>query len=91
MKLFTCSRRGSERAQHPVAPDYVINVDGLINVYGELNDWTAEYSRRKAGDSSHMLLCIFQFAAAEEIGTHTAANRVAERRILEARHLQRTW
>jgi leucine dehydrogenase len=32
------------------APDYVINAGGLINVYGELNDWTADQAKRKAGE-----------------------------------------
>ena len=73
------------------APDYVINAGGLINVYGEINEWSAERSKRKAGDIYNTLLRIFELAKAEGIGTHAAANRVAERRIQEARHLQRSW
>jgi leucine dehydrogenase len=73
------------------APDYVINAGGLINVYGEIEDWTAERSKRKAGDIYNTLLRIFEFAAAEGIGTHEAANKVAESRLYEARHLQRTF
>ena len=73
------------------APDYVINAGGLINVYGELNGWTAERSKRKAGDIYGTLLRIFEFAKSEGLGPHVAANKVAESRILEARHLQRTF
>lgn len=73
------------------APDYVINAGGLINVYGEINEWSAERSKRKAGDIYNTLLRIFEYAKAEGLNTHAAANKVAEQRIQEARHLQRTW
>jgi leucine dehydrogenase len=73
------------------APDYVINAGGLINVYGELEGWSPERSKRKAGDIYNTLLRIFGLAKAEGIATHAAANRVAEQRIQQARHLQRTW
>jgi len=73
------------------APDYVINAGGLINVYGEINDWSPERSKRKAGDIYNTLLRIFERADAEDISTQMAADRQAERRIQEARHLQRTW
>jgi len=73
------------------APDYVINAGGLVNVYGEIEGWTAERSKRKAHAIYDTLLRIFALAKSEGIGTHAAANRVAERRILDARHLQRSW
>lgn len=73
------------------APDYVINAGGLINVYGEINGWAAERSKRKAGDIYNTLLRIFELAKSEGIPTHAAANKVAEGRIMEARHLQRTY
>jgi leucine dehydrogenase len=73
------------------APDYVINAGGLINVYGELNDWTADRSKRKAGDIYNTLLRIFDRAGSEDIDPHEAANKVAETRIMEARHLQRNY
>jgi leucine dehydrogenase len=73
------------------APDYVINAGGLINVYGELNDWSPERSKRKAGEIYGTLLRILELAKSEGIPTHQAANKVAEERILEARHLQRTY
>ncbi len=73
------------------APDYVINAGGLINVYGEINGWTAERSKRKAADIYNTLFRTFQLAESEGIPPHQAANQVAEERIMEARHLQRTF
>jgi len=73
------------------APDYVINAGGLINVYGEINDWTPDRSMRKAGDIYNTLLRIFERAKSEGIPTSVAADRVAESRIMEARQLQRTY
>ncbi len=89
-----------ERAEHGdalhergilYAPDYVINAGGLINVYGEMYDWSAERSKRKAGDIYNTLLRIFEHAAAEGVPTNQAADAVAEQRILASRHLQRSW
>jgi leucine dehydrogenase len=73
------------------APDYVINAGGLINVYGELKGWSRDRSKRKAGDIYNTLLRIFDLAKSERIPTDTAANHVAEERLREARHLQRTY
>jgi leucine dehydrogenase len=73
------------------APDYVINAGGLINVYGELNDWTSEQARRKAGEIFDTLAQIFELAKHEGIPTYEAADRVAERRIDQVAALQRNW
>jgi len=73
------------------APDYAINAGGLINVYGELNDWSSERSKRKAGDIYNTLLRIFERAKSDGIPTSEAADRVAESRIMEARQLQKTY
>ncbi len=73
------------------APDYVINAGGLVNVYGELHDWDAERSLHKAGEIYQTLLRIYELAATDSVGTHTAADLAAEARIEQARHLQRTW
>ncbi len=67
------------------APDYVINAGGLCNVYGELNGWTAEQSKEKAGSIYDSLLQIFAHAREENIPTNQAADIVARRRIAEAR------
>jgi leucine dehydrogenase len=73
------------------APDYVINAGGLINVYGELKEWSPERSKRKAGEIYTTLLQIFERAEEDGVPTAVAADRVAETRIERARHLQRTW
>jgi leucine dehydrogenase len=73
------------------APDYVINAGGLINVYGELNDWTADQAKRKAGEIYETLCQIFELAKSDGIPTYEAADRVAERRIDQVGALQRNW
>jgi leucine dehydrogenase len=73
------------------APDYVINAGGLINVYGELNDWSSEQARRKAGEIYDTLGQIFELAKADGLPTYEAADRVAERRIEQVGALKRTW
>lgn len=70
------------------APDYVINGGGLINVYGELQGWSLDQSKHKAGDIYDTLLHIFQLAKSEGLPTDVAADRVAEGRILAAKKLQ---
>ena len=60
-------------------------------MYGELNGWPAERSKRKAGEIYGTLLRLLALATSEGLPTHLAANQVAESRILEARHLHRTF
>jgi leucine dehydrogenase len=73
------------------APDYVINAGGLINVYGELNGWTAERSMRKAGDIYTTLLRIFELSENAGLPTYVAADRIAEERIAAVSKIQQTW
>jgi leucine dehydrogenase len=73
------------------APDYVINAGGLINVYGELRDWSADRSKRKAGEIYETLLQLFELAQEQGIPTHEAADRLAERRIEQVAALKRNW
>jgi len=86
-------RHGDELHQKNVryAPDYVINAGGLVNVYGELQGWDSERSKRKAGDIYNTLLRIFKLSGDENVPTNQAADRVAESRITDARHLQKSW
>jgi leucine dehydrogenase len=86
-------RHGEELHQKNVlyAPDYVINAGGLVNVYGELQGWDSERSKRKAGDIYNTLLRIFKLSGDENVPTNEAADKVAESRIKEARQLQKSW
>ena len=87
------ARHGEELHQKNIlyAPDYVINAGGLVNVYGELQGWDSERSKRKAGDIYNTLLRIFKLSGDENVPTSEAADRVAESRIRDARHLQKSW
>ena len=86
-------RHGDELARRGLvyAPDYVVNAGGLINVYGELNDWSAERAKRKAGEIYDTLTKIFELAKEQGIPTNEAADRLAERRIEQVARLQQTW
>jgi len=63
------------------APDYVINGGGLINVNAELQGWSLERARAKAGEIYDALLRVFEIARDERIPTYRAADRLAEERI----------
>jgi len=73
------------------APDYVLNAGGLINVNSELEGWSAERAKRKAGEIYDTLLRLFDLAKEEGIPTYRAADRLAERRIEAVSKLKRTW
>jgi leucine dehydrogenase len=73
------------------APDYVLNAGGLINVNSELEGWSAERAKRKAGEIYDTLLRLFDLAKEEGIPTYRAADRLAERRIEAVGKLKRTW
>ena len=86
-------RHGDELEKRNIlyAPDYVINAGGLINVYGELNGWSNDRSKRKAGEIYDTLLDLFELARKEGLHTYEAADRLAERRIEQVAHIQRIW
>ena len=63
------------------APDYVINAGGLVNVNAELNGWTMERARSKAGEIYDTILTVFDIASEERMPSYKAADRLAERRI----------
>jgi leucine dehydrogenase len=86
-------RHGDELEKRGVlyAPDYVINAGGLINVYGEINGWSADRAKRKAGEIYDTLLQLFDLSKKEGLPTYEAADRLAERRIEQVHAIQKTW
>src|SRR6266536_2402966 len=70
-----------EEKEITYAPDYVINAGGLVNVNAELEGWTMERARNKAGEIYDTILMVFDIAAEERIPSYKAADRLAERRI----------
>ena len=80
-----------EKLNLTYAPDYVVNGGGLINVYGELEGWSTERSRRKAGDIYDTTLRVFSIAAEQGIPSYLAADRLAEQRIAAIAPLRKLW
>lgn len=67
------------------APDYVANAGGVITGFGERSAWTMEESGRRVDAIGDTMAEILRLADRERIGTQAAADRVAERRLAEAR------
>lgn len=62
-------------------PDYVINAGGLMNVFVELEKYSAERAFAKTLTIYNSTLDIFEIAKKENIATNLAADKLAERRI----------
>jgi len=67
------------------APDYVINGGGLINVNAELAGWSSDQAHQKAAQIYDTILHVFAIAREEHIPSYKAADRLAERRLAEAK------
>ena len=63
------------------APDYVTNAGGLMNVFVELEGYSAERAIDKTAQVYDNLMKVFDIAEKENCTTHDAANRLAESRI----------
>ncbi|WII71053.1 Glu/Leu/Phe/Val dehydrogenase [Bdellovibrio sp. 22V] len=63
------------------APDYVINAGGLMNVFVELEGYSPERAFEKTKRVYDNILKVYEIAKRDNIGTHTAADRLAEERI----------
>lgn len=63
------------------APDYVINAGGLMNVFVELEGYSPERAFDKTRKVYDNCLKVFEIAQRDNVGTHVAADRMAEERI----------
>jgi leucine dehydrogenase len=63
------------------APDYVTNAGGLMNVFVELEGYSPDRALDKTVQVYENLMQVFAIAKRDGIGTHTAADRLAEERI----------
>jgi len=73
------------------APDYVVNSGGLIQVADEIEGYSEPRARAKAAEIFDTTLRIFELAEAEGVPAAAAADRLAERRMLEIGGLRRLW
>ncbi len=63
------------------APDYVVNAGGLMNVVVELEGYSGSRAKDKTIEVYHHLMSIFKIAEERNLGTHKAADLLAEERI----------
>ncbi|MDX1454283.1 MAG: Glu/Leu/Phe/Val dehydrogenase dimerization domain-containing protein [Gammaproteobacteria bacterium] len=63
------------------APDYAINAGGLMNVYVELQGYDQERAYRMVSGVYDIIENIYKVADRDGIGSHKAADRMAEERI----------
>lgn len=63
------------------APDYVTNAGGLMNVFVELEGYSPDRALDKTVQVYDNLMKVFAIANRDNVGTHTAADRLAEERI----------
>lgn len=63
------------------APDFVINAGGLMNVFVELEGYSPELALDKTKKVYDNIKKVYQLAKRDNVGTHVAAERLAEERI----------
>ena len=63
------------------APDYVVNSGGLMNVFVELEGYSPDRAFDKTRKVYDNVTKVFEIAKRDSIGTHTAADRMAQERI----------
>lgn len=85
------SRHGDQLRELGIlyAPDYVVNAGGLMNVFVELEGYSPERSFEKTRKVYDNCLKVFEIAKRDNIGTHLAADRLAEERIKTIGNLKR--
>ncbi len=72
------------------APDYIVNAGGVINVEAELGDsgYSEERAREKTERIYEIMAGVIRTSQVEEIPTSAAADRLAEERLDNVRHIR---
>lgn len=70
------------------APDYVVNAGGLMNVFVELEGYSPDRAFEKTRRVYDNVSNVFAIAKRDSIGTHLAADRLAEERIAQIGRLK---
>lgn len=88
--LLAESRHGDQLKELGIlyAPDYVINAGGLMNVFVELEGYSPDRAFEKTKKVYNNLEKVYAIAKRDNVGTHTAADRLAEERIATIGHLK---
>ena len=74
------------------APDYAINAGGLINEANEIGGYNRERAFRKAEEGIYdTLLAIFKRSEDDGVTTHSAALKVAEKRMIDIAKLKNIY
>lgn len=71
------------------APDFVVNAGGLMNVFVELEGYAPDRAFEKTRRVYQNTEKVFAIAKRDNVGTHVAANRLAEERIETIAQLRR--
>jgi leucine dehydrogenase len=67
------------------APDYVVNAGGIINVAAEYLEWSQAEAAARIEATAGRLARVLDYAAAEDIAPHAAADRLARATIAAGR------
>ena len=73
------------------APDYCVNSGGLIQVADELEGFSFERAKQRAGGIYDTTKKVFELAAAEGVPAALAADRLAEQRMRDIGRLRGLW
>jgi leucine dehydrogenase len=81
--LLAESRHGDHLKELGIlyAPDYVINAGGLMNVFVELEGYSHDRAFEKTRKVYDNCTKVFEIAQRDNVGTHIAADRLAEERL----------
>ncbi|MBC7745539.1 MAG: Glu/Leu/Phe/Val dehydrogenase [Flavobacterium sp.] len=72
-------------------PDYLINAGGLINSYSEIAGFNRERTMQLAENIYDATRTVIKKSKIENIPTHLAANRIAEKRIADMKRIKATY